>query len=110
MGLNCVAVLLNDCCGELERDGGRYGGRMSYAMQNWSPITLEGWFGAGRVISRDHADGYQIVIVHGNTGERISEANDLPYWTLKQMAECLNRHGWRAKPPVCSRKPAEKVS
>lgn len=105
MGFNTVAVLLNDHTADFEKDG-PLGKRVAYAMNAWSPVTLDGWFGAGRVISRDHADGYQLVVVHGNTGQMLSEANDLPWLTLSQLAECLNKHGWRAKPPARKRKTA----
>jgi len=94
MGLNCVAVLLNDHCGDLERDGGEIGRRMAHEMCNSSPGMTSGYFGAGRVISRDHADGHQIVVVHGNTGCTIDKAEGLPSWQQEALAECLRRHGW----------------
>ena len=106
MGFNCVAVLLNDHCHALERDG-PLGKRISRAMQDWrrtDPHSIDAWFGAGSVISCSHADHYQIVIVHGNTGETIYDATDLPYYALDDMAECLRRHGWRASPPPRKRK------
>lgn len=98
MGLNSVAVLFNDFCGEIANSG-RLGQRISFAMQEWNPVERKGFFGAGRVISRDHSDGYQVVIVHGNTGQVVQDANDLPDMPLRQMAECLIRHGWTARPP-----------
>lgn len=108
MSLNTVAVLLNDHCSEFERDGGPLGKRISRAMQDWNrnSRSLEGWFGAGSVISRSHADYHQIVVVHGNTGCPIQEAEGLPYLALDAMAECLKRHGWRAGPPARKRKAA----
>ena len=105
MGLNCVAVLLNDKCHDFERHGEAIGNRISYAMQNWNSITNDGYFNAGRVISRDHADGYQITVVHGNTGCHISDAEGLPLYALEQLADCLKRHGWLARRPPRTRKP-----
>lgn len=97
MGLNCVAILLNDCCGEIERNGGTVGPRMSRAMQDYAASAdsrHDGYFHVGKVISRDHADGYQVTVVHGNTGQHITEAANLPPYVLSQLADCLTRHGW----------------
>lgn len=94
MGLNCVAVLLNDFCGELKKDDGRLSRRMSHEMCNTIVGHTSGYFGAGRIISRDHADGYQVVVVHGNTGCTIDKAENLPTWQQDALAECLRRHGW----------------
>src|SRR5690348_13223445 len=99
MGLNTVAVLLNDCCDEIEREGGEIGKRMSEAMQNWGRVKGAGDLGVGRIIARSHSDWHQIVVVHGNTGCSIYDAKDLPYMALDAMADCLRRHGWSAKPP-----------
>lgn len=99
MGYNTVAVLLNDHHGEFDRDG-PLGKRIASAMLVYGRGgTLDGWFGAGSVISRDHADYHQVTVVHGNTGCPIRDAKDLPYLTLLELAECLKRHGWRASPP-----------
>ncbi len=99
MGLNCVAVLLNDWCHDLEKDGGAIGVRLSRAMQDWSPGELPAFFRVGSIISRDHADGYQITVVHGNTGRPIYACGDLPRNAQDQLAKCLRRHGWTARAP-----------
>ena len=106
MGYNTVAVLLNDFTGEFRNNGEHLGKRIAYAMNAWDRVSLDGYFHAGRVISRDHADGYQLVIVHGNTGSILDEALDLPKPVLERLASVLNRHGWRAKPPVRKRNPS----
>ena len=99
MGLNTVAVLLNDKVHELQNDG-PISRRIAHAMCNSTPAMHEDtYFGVGRVISRSHADHHQIVIVHGNTGCTIYDAKDLPYGALMDMADCLKRHGWTAKQP-----------
>jgi hypothetical protein len=98
MGLTSVAVLHNDMCGEIEACG-ELGKRMAWAMKNWNRVTLEGYFRVGRVVSRDHSSAYQVVVVHGNTGCHITDANEVDYLALSMMADCLKRHGWSAKPP-----------
>lgn len=105
MGLNTVAVLLNDMCGEMEAcvDLGK---RMSYVVQNWNHVDGKGYFGVGRVISRGHSDDHQVVVVHGNTGCTVREATNVSYLALDEMADCLKRHGWTAKPP---KRKAEKL-
>lgn len=104
MGLNTVAVLLNDMTGEIERDGGEIGKRLAYAMRAWGRVSLEGFFRVGRVISRDHSSAHQVVVVHGGSGCHVVDAKDLPYLALSMMADCLNRHGWTAKPPKKSKR------
>jgi hypothetical protein len=106
MGFNTVAVLLNDFTHELERDG-RYGARIAQAMRNVGHRRdgLSTWFGAGVCISQAHADYSQVVVVGKNTGQRLDDANDLDWYALKQLADALERHGWRVKPPARKRKP-----
>ena len=99
MGLNSVAVLLNDFVHEMKEDKGEIAKRMAFACSNWNRATLEGYFRVGRVISRDHSSAHQIVVVHGGGGSHIADAKDLPYMALWSMADCLKRHGWTAKPP-----------
>lgn len=105
MGLNTVAVLMNDCVHELENDDGTISKRMAFAMTHHSRTTgNDGYFCAGRVISCSHADDQQIVIVAGNTGFDLSDADPetwkkLSYFSLSRMADALKKHGWSAKPP-----------
>ena len=105
MGFNTVAVLLNDFTHELERDG-RYGARIAEAMRNCGHKRegLSTWFGAGVCISQAHADYSQVVVVGKNTGKPLDEANDLDWYALKQLADALERHGWRLKPPARKRR------
>jgi hypothetical protein len=103
MGYTSVAVLHNDMIAEIARDGGEIGKRMSWAMRNWDPVSLEGYFQVGRVIAQGHASAHQVVVVYGNTGCHISKADGVSYLALSDMADCLRRHGWSAKPPKKSK-------
>lgn len=108
MGYNTVAVIYNDHTHRLAEDDGRISREIVKAMRGWSirdRDKLATWFGAGQVISQAHADYTQIVAVGQNTGKPIEDCNDLEYFALQQMAECLIRHGWSAKPPAKIRKP-----
>lgn len=100
MGYNCVAVLLNDFSYKMRDSGGHLGKEIAIAMSSWYPDRPEyGDFRGGQVISRDHADGYQITVVHGNTGCLIKDAKNLPIWSQEELADCLKRYGWTVKPP-----------
>ena len=106
MGYNTVAVLLNDFTHEIEASG-HAGKHMADAMRAY-PTRRKGdhlatWFGCGQVISQDHADGEQVVIVSHNSGVRADEAEDLGGQALHDMAECLKRHGYTVKPPIKSK-------
>lgn len=103
MGYNCVAVLLNDFSHEIAT-ADDFGKRLALQMNNWSSIdgnqSTNG--GAARIISRDHADGYQVVVVHGNTGWRVDNAlydqyftGDYAWQAFAAMADCLERNGYR---------------
>lgn len=101
MGYNTVAVLLNDFTHEIRKDG-PIGERIARAMQSYSirkrdPLSMN--FNAGSIISQDHADGEQVVIVSRNSGVRADEADNLGWQALHDMAECLKRHGYVVKPP-----------
>ncbi|EKS29314.1 hypothetical protein [Afipia felis] len=106
MGFNTVAVLYNDFNFAKEHDIGE---RIARAMRGWHERdhdALATWFGAGMVVSQAHADYDQIVVVGQNRGRRITDANDLDTVALEQMADCLKRHGWTAKPPSRRKKAA----
>lgn len=97
MGYNTVAVLYNDYTHEIEKSV-RVGERLAEAMRLYSsrdrfPLSMN--FGAGVVISQDHADGEQVVIVSKNTGQRADEAVGLGHQALDDMADCLRRHGYK---------------
>lgn len=101
MGYNTVAVLLNDFTHEIEKDG-QIGAQIANAMRNYSDrkkTALAGFFGTGSVISQAHADHEQVVIVSRNTGVRVDEAKDLGWQALRDMAECLERHGYKVTKP-----------
>ena len=104
MGFNTVAVLYNDHTHRLESDG-PIGKQIAAAMRSFaSPRSrTDTWFGAGQVISQAHADGYQVVVVHGNTGSCCDDANDLGWMALDQMQRCLERHGYKVTKPKVKR-------
>lgn len=103
MGYNCVAVLLNDFSHEIAT-AEDFGQRLAFRMVNWSPLDGNRSInsGAARIVSRDNADGYQVVVVHGNTGWRVDNPlydqnfNGIHAWqAFKAMADCLERNGYR---------------
>jgi hypothetical protein len=101
MGYNTVAVLYNDHT-HIIAQSGPVGARIARAMRNYHEIERDSMardFGAGVVISQDHADGEQVVIVSRNFGWRASEANNLGWQALHDMSECLKRHGYKVTPP-----------
>lgn len=106
MGWNSVAVLYNDHFGEIE-SAGPLGQRIADAMRDYhdSDRTCRN-FGAGVVISQDHADGEQVVIVHANYGYRADEAEGLGWMALDQMQRCLERHGYKVARPKRVKPPA----
>jgi hypothetical protein len=101
MGYNTVAVLYNDHT-HIIRDSGPVGKRIADAMQSWSIRKrdhLATHFGCGQVISQDHADYPQVVVVGRNTGRPLHECNDLDFYALDQLSDALIRHGYTVKPP-----------
>src|ERR1700749_3861313 len=96
MGLNTIAVLYNDIAYQLPE-------RMKEAVVQFrfgDQPHHERSFGTGQVISCAHADHYQIVVVHGNTGWTIDKAPELPSYIQDQLAESLRKHGWSVKKNV----------
>jgi hypothetical protein len=99
MGFNTVVVIYNDHTGMSYRSLER----MDRAILNWpghrDSIDLN--FGYGQVISQDHADGEQVVIVSRNSGKRATDAEqgDLGWQALMQMQHCLMRHGYKVTKP-----------
>ena len=102
MGFNTVAVLYNDATDRI-RAGGNTAERLADAMSHgWLERRRDRMatdFGAGVVISQDHADNSQVVIVGRNSGCTAKEAVDLDWWALQQMAECRERHGYKVTKP-----------
>lgn len=84
MGWNTVAVLLNDATGQIEGDA-EFGRRLAYGMRrmsNGERINVDArtsrsvHANAATIISHGHADSYQIVVVCGNTGYRVTHDPD----------------------------------
>ena len=102
MGNTAVAVLHYDHMGEIN-----WGCPPIYeAMRDFpggSGRELRGYFGFGNVISWDGSGGYQVTVVHGNTGWRLgllSKAEPVPPDdVLEACAEALRRHGWKVERP-----------
>lgn len=105
MGYNTVAVIYNDFTGEYKTQGERIGKRIAAAMRDYHDEDRSRRnFGAGVVISQDHADGEQVTITHGNTGWTAEEATpgtytELTWRGLDQMQRCLERHGYKVTKP-----------
>ncbi len=102
MGYNTVVVLLNDHQHRIAEDG-PIGRRIADAMSAWWSSSRGRQpdlnFNAGSVISCDHADGEQVVIVHGNCGQRAQDADHLGGQALDAMKGCLERHGYKVTKP-----------
>ena len=110
MGYNTIAVILNDALSYGEEDP-NLGSSIKSAVQAWGVQSYRGRSSLnisargravsasyGSVISQDHADGYQVVVVHGNRGWRVDDAEKDEYlgWSaFNQMRECLERNGFR---------------
>lgn len=101
MGFNSVAVLLNDHMLQIA-ESGALGKRMADAVRDYSSVRGRHNFGSGMIISQDHADGYQVTVVHGNFGWRVSDADYDKYFdgiyawqAFNQMKECLERNGYK---------------
>ena len=99
MGYNTVLVVLNDNVDMGARDP-HLGERILSAVRSWTRrrdrhelqffarAPNGGAASYGEVISQDHANGYQVVIVHGNTGWRLDDPN-LPEECLKALEQQL---------------------
>jgi len=78
MGNNTVAVLYNDMHRELAEAMPRLGWAMRhFGFGGRSRAKEEAHFGCGQIISCDHASGYQVVVVHGNTGWRVGADEEI---------------------------------
>jgi hypothetical protein len=104
MGFNTVAVLMNDSAHEIG-ESGAFGNALARAMIQGE----RGPIPCGVVASCGHADGFQVVVAHGNTGWRVNEErydrlyqDRLGWQALEAMAQCLERNGYRV---VKKRKP-----
>lgn len=96
MGNTAVAVLHYDMHGEIKDALPR----AAMAMLTMPGQKRPQDFGCGAVVSWDHASGYQVVVVHGNTGWRIgNDENVPPTDVLASVAEALRRHGYKVTAP-----------
>ena len=96
MGNSAVAVLHYDCSAEIKE----VMPRLWEAMRDFPGKSLPNEFGVGRVISWDHASGYQVCVIHGNTGWRVGIVeNQPPIDVLKACANALRAHGYRVTEP-----------
>lgn len=121
MGFNTVLVVYNDSVGS-GADDPQLGRRICNAVSGWHGkgrdpsichiYTMSGRHAAsyGQVISQAHADYYQVVVVGKNSGRPIQEAENLDWITLDQLADCLKRHGWTAKPPAKRKSAATEIA
>lgn len=111
MGYNTVLVVYNDTVDWGEKDP-EIGRRIHEAVRGWSvrkhrPGATDifarfpqgGGASYGQVVSQEHADYSQVVVVGGNTGRPINECEELDWHATNQIAEALKRCGWTVKPP-----------
>jgi hypothetical protein len=115
MGYNTVLVVYNDTVDIGAKDA-EIGRRIHEAVRAWSVrsfkpnaldisafakyengSTCSAMYGA--VVSQEHADYSQVVVVGQNRGRRLVDCHDLDRYALGQIAEALIRHGWTVKPP-----------
>lgn len=86
MGNNAVIVVMHDCLSEIADDP-EFGRRLSDAIKAFShrgekPVWVPArgkrcrCANAAEVLSWDHASAHQIVVVHGNSGVRVSSLPD----------------------------------
>lgn len=96
MGNSAVAILHYDMHGEIKRSLPR----AAEAMRAMPGSVMPQDFGVGAVVSWDHANEYQVVVVHANTGWRIGiDDNPPPDDVLLAVSNALRAHGWRVEKP-----------
>lgn len=96
MGNSAVAVLHYDMFGEIKSAAPR----MAAAMRDMPGSDRPKDFGFGQIVSWDHASGYQVVVVHGNTGWRVGmDEYAPPDEVLSAVSNALRAHGWRVDKP-----------
>jgi hypothetical protein len=107
MGYNTVLMVLNDTVDYGAKDP-EIGKRIHEAVLSWPGRERDraridiyarpadgGCASYGSVVSQEHADYQQIVVVGGNTGCPLSEAADLDWYALDQLKNALERYGYR---------------
>lgn len=95
MGNTAVAVLHYDMSGEIAD----VSPRMARAMRDMPGSERPIEFGFGQVIAWDHASGYQVCVIHGNTGWRLGFGRDAPDDVVQAVANALKMMGWKVSPP-----------
>ena len=96
MGNNTVAVLYNDMHRELAEAMPRLGWAMRhFGFGGRSRAKEEAHFGCGQIISCDHASGYQVVVVHGNTGWRVGADEEIRPDVIRALCDAIDRSGWK---------------
>ncbi len=107
MGFNTVLMILNDTVDYGAKDS-HIGKRIldavrGYTVRDYAPSRLDiyarpddgGSASYGSVISQEHADYSQIVVVGQNRGRKLQDCNDLDWLALQTIKEALERHGYR---------------
>lgn len=97
MGYNTVAVIYNDHMGEIQKQMPR----LADAIRGWlvrDNDALATCFESGLVVSQDHADDLQVVVVGRNTGARLT-CEEASSEHLEALAEILQAHGYGVKGP-----------
>ena len=95
MSTIATTVLYYDHSSEIKKQSPR----MWEAMREFAsgePALLKGWFGFGQIVAWDHSGGYQVCVIHGNTGWRLgNEDKPPPQYVLDSVATALRRHGYK---------------
>lgn len=99
MGNTAVAVLHFDMWHETNKIDPRLGEAMIAIAEGKDRRRGDTDFGRGRVISWDHADGYQVCVVHGNTGWRLTHDREFPDACMKAIISQLEWRGYKVIPP-----------
>jgi len=94
MGYNTVVMLLNDHHSKWPEEINQ-----ARRKRDFRTSPLDGWFGWGKIISEDHADGHQVVVAHGNTGSSLGPSLPATQAELDALAMVLRGHGYSVKRP-----------
>ena len=74
--------------------------RSQLAQRGWRPVPARLVVPpSGQVLSMDHADGRQVVVVHGNTGRAMSPSDPAEQADLDALAMVLRGHGYTVRRP-----------
>lgn len=92
MGNSAAAVLHFDCASEIKKAIPD----LWVAMRDMPGAKRPNNFSVGAVVSWDHASGYQVCVIHGNTGWRVGVSdNEPPADVLEAVSNALRAHGYR---------------